>query len=109
MQLIAKTFEEREKSRIESEKLSMRRSKLDKIKWLYERDLISREDFHAKVSPTDSDMFTSRLQYTLSATILYRLAHSGMLVIPSTSEAVCPSITLISITVLSALKIDKSI
>jgi hypothetical protein len=56
MQLIAKTFEEREKSRVESEKFSMRRAKLDDIKWLYENDLISREDFHTKVrAVTDSN------------------------------------------------------
>jgi hypothetical protein len=56
MQLIAKTFEEREKSRVESEKFSMRRAKLDEIKWLYENDLISREDFHTKVrAVTDSN------------------------------------------------------
>jgi hypothetical protein len=61
MQLIAKTFEEREKARVELEKLSMRRANLDETKWLYENDLISREDFHAKVRAlTDSDISTSR-------------------------------------------------
>jgi hypothetical protein len=63
MQLIAKTFKEREKARAESEKLSIRKAKLDEIKWLYENDLISREDFHAKVRAlTDSDISTSRIQ-----------------------------------------------
>jgi hypothetical protein len=49
MQLISKTFEENEKSRVESEKLAMRRAKLDEIKWLYENDIILREDFLAKI------------------------------------------------------------
>jgi hypothetical protein len=39
----------------------MRRANLDEIKWMYENDLISREDFHAKFRAlTDSDTSTSR-------------------------------------------------
>jgi hypothetical protein len=61
LQLIAKTYEEREKAKVKSEKLSMRRANLDEIKWLYENDLFSLEDFHVKVRAlTDSDISTSR-------------------------------------------------
>jgi hypothetical protein len=63
MRSIAKTFEEREKARVASEKLSVRRAKIDETKWLFENDHISREDFHAKVRAlTDSDVSTSRIQ-----------------------------------------------
>jgi hypothetical protein len=56
MPSIAKTFEAREQSgalheqsRMVSEILSIRRARLDEIKWLYENEVITREDFLSRI------------------------------------------------------------
>jgi hypothetical protein len=48
MQSIARSFEVREQSRMESEKLSIRRARLDEIKWLHENDVINGKNFSPK-------------------------------------------------------------
>jgi hypothetical protein len=56
LQSIAKTLEAREQSRSISEKIALRRAKLEEIKWLYDNQVISREVFNAKVSPLSNEI-----------------------------------------------------
>jgi hypothetical protein len=57
MQSIARRFEGREQSRMESDKLTIRKARLDAIKWLHENEVITREEFLSKVKAlTDPDI-----------------------------------------------------
>jgi hypothetical protein len=60
LQSIAKPFETRERSRSQSEKLKIRRARLEGLKWLYDNLAIPRAVFLGKVSDlTDQVLSTS--------------------------------------------------
>jgi hypothetical protein len=56
MQSIAKTFETSEKSRSISEKLQIRRARIEELKWLKDNQVITREMFLAKVSAMTDEL-----------------------------------------------------